>query len=253
VTKYYYEDAKAVFSLLEESGFFRLRIEESEIEEHHVEEFMDKTVEWLSANSDKGILIDFDGVEWVCSDFTAHLARYYEDIKAKGLSVDLVNVAPALRPYVDVHSETVTESVSTGRPVLSISTKQVLEDLEDNLSNQELMNKHGLSLRGLASLFKKLSKKGLITREDLENRMAVEVPEIEIELDSVDLQKTKILAQDVLKDVADDMSDEMLMRKYKLSRKGLESMWTKLSLRGLISEEALLARKNGEELDQDSP
>ncbi len=87
VTKYYYEDRHSAFSLVEESGCFRIKTGKAEIEEQHVEEFLDKTVEWLSSNPDKSMLIDFDGVKWVCSDFLAQLIRYYEDSRARGLTV----------------------------------------------------------------------------------------------------------------------------------------------------------------------
>jgi anti-anti-sigma regulatory factor len=188
VKKYFYNDRKPAFSLAEEPDLFRLRMEQSEIEEHHVEEFLDKTVEWLSANSEKPMLIDFEGVRWVCSDFTAHLAEYCHDAKAKGFIVNFVNVSPTIQPYVDVQA--ITEQFTPRRSVLSISTKQVLEDIERNLSNRDLMDKYGLSLRGLASLFKKLLNKGLITRRYLEERSAREKGPIEIDLDAEDFLKT---------------------------------------------------------------
>ena len=238
--KYIYTDSKSAFSLTEGPDFFRLKMEQSEIEEHHVEEFLDKTVEWLSANSEKPMLIDFEGVTWVCSDFTAHLAEYYHDAKAKGFIVDFVNVGPTVRPFVDI--EAITERLQPRRSVLSISTKQVLEDIERNLSNQDLMDKYGLSFQGLASLFKKLLNKGLITRRYLEERSAQENRPIEIDLDEDDFLKTIVPALDVLRDIADDMPDEMLMEKYGLSEKGLNSMWTKLSDSKLISEETLRKR-----------
>jgi uncharacterized protein (DUF433 family) len=240
VKKYFYEDRKPAFSLTEEPDFFRLRMEQPEIEEHYVEEFLDKTVEWLSANSEKPMLIDFEGVRRVCSDFSAHLAEYYHNAKAKGFIVHFVNVDPSIQPYVDI--EAITERLQPGRSVLSISTKQVLEDIERNLSNQDLMTKYGLSLRGLASLFKKLLNKGLITRRYVEERGAQEDGPIEIELGGDDFMKTKVPARDVLRDIADDMSDEMLMQKYGLSEKGLHSMWMKLSVSNLISEEILRKR-----------
>ncbi len=65
---------------------------------------------------------------------------------------------------------------------------------------------------------------------------------IEIDLDGDDFLKTIVPAQDVLRDIADDMSDEMLMEKYGLSERGLNSMWTKLSVSNLISEETLRKR-----------
>jgi hypothetical protein len=240
VKKYFYEDRKIAFSLTEEPDFFRLKVEQSEIEEHHVEEFLDKTVEWLSANSEKPMVIDFEGVRWVCSDFTAHLAEYCRDAKAKGFIVDFVNVGASIQPYVNI--ESITERLEPKRSVLSISTKQVLEDIEKNLSNQDLMHKYGLSLRGLACVFKKLLNKGLITRQYLEERRVQEEVPIEIDLDGDYFLKTVVPAQDVLRDIADDLSDEMLMEKYGLSERGLNSMWTKLSVSNLISEETLRKR-----------
>ena len=61
--------------------FFRLTVSKSSIEDEHVEDFMDTTVEWLSSDPQKGILIDFSGVEWICDEFVSHLATYYADLK----------------------------------------------------------------------------------------------------------------------------------------------------------------------------
>ena len=72
--KYYFEDEETAFSLVEEHSFYRLRVERSAIEDKHVEEFLDRTVEWLSRNPDKGILIDFKGVKSVCNEFAIHLS-----------------------------------------------------------------------------------------------------------------------------------------------------------------------------------
>ena len=154
--KYFYEDRKPAFSLTEEPDFFRLKMEQPEIEEHHVEEFLDKTVEWLSANSEKPMLIDFEGVRRVCSDFSAHLAEYYHDAKAKGFIVDFVNVDSSIQPYVDI--EAITERLQPRRSVLSISTKQVLEDIERNLSNQDLMYKLRIIITGSGQLIQEIIK-----------------------------------------------------------------------------------------------
>jgi anti-anti-sigma regulatory factor/uncharacterized protein (DUF433 family) len=237
--RYFYADRKPAFSLLEEPDCFRLKMELPEIEEHHVEEFLDKTVEWLSANSEKGMVIDFEGVTWVCSDFTAHLAKYCEDARTKGLAVTFVNVGDTIKPFIDIQAR--TQVLEIRRGVLSISTKEVLEDIERNLPDRDLMHKYGLSLNGLTTLFRKLFNKGLITRQWMERRNIHEAP-IEIDLDMEDLRITEIPAADILKDIADDMPDEILMHKYGLSQKGLDSVWMQLSANNLISEETLRQR-----------
>ncbi len=215
-----------------------------EIEEHHVEEFLDKTVEWLSANSEKGMVIDFAGVTWVCSDFTAHLARYCHDAAQKGLNVTFANVGDTIKPYIDIQSITsITEPMQN---VLSISTKEVLEDIQRDVPNRDLMDKYGLSLKGLTSLFWKLFNKGLITRQCIEGR-SIHEPPTEIDLDTELSSNNKLPAAELLKDIADDMSDEMLMKKYQLSRKGLDSMWLQLSANNLISEQTLRQRSHRKE------
>jgi DNA-binding Lrp family transcriptional regulator len=238
--RFLFEDEEMIFSLAEEPETFRLKVESAVINEDHVEEFMDKTVEWLSSNPEKGILIDFDGVRSVCAEFAVALNRYYEDIKARGLYVRFVNVDPLIQPYVDVSNITVVMSIPD-KPVLS--ARELLKDLSNNLSDKELMRKHGLSSRGLASMFRKLLRKGLISRRALAKRMGVETREVTVCLEGVGKRKVTVDASDIMKDLADELSDTQIRHKYKLSHRGLQSLMRKLYRKGLISKEALLRRK----------
>jgi anti-anti-sigma regulatory factor/uncharacterized protein (DUF433 family) len=238
----FYVDDEFAISLVEESDFFRLRIQTPEVEDYHVEEFMDTTVEWLSTNPQKGILIDFEGVTSICADFAAHLARYYEDIKRRGLHVRFVNVDPAIEPYIDVSNITVVLH-DVMPPKAVVSARMILEDLAENLSDKELMKKHGLSERGLASMFKKLLHKGLISRSALAERLGVETTEITVGLEGLASGKAVVNAADVLQDIANNMADAEIMHKYRLSRKGLQSLLRKLYQRGLISKITLQRRR----------
>jgi anti-anti-sigma regulatory factor/DNA-binding HxlR family transcriptional regulator len=238
--KFLFEDEEVIFSLVEEPEHFRMKISRPEIDENHVEQFMDKTVEWLSTNPEKGILIDFAGVKSVCSEFAVALNRYYEDIKRRGLHVRFVNVDPLIEPYVDVTNITVVMTIPE-KPVLS--ARELLEDLANDLSDKELMRKHGLSPKGLASMFRKLLRKGLISRRALARRMGVETREVTVALEGIGNKKVTVDAGDVLKDIAADLPDPELRRKYKLSPRGLQSLLRKLYRKGLITKEALLRRK----------
>jgi len=242
VPKYYVDDDFAV-SLVEESGFFRLKIQTPEVLDHHVEEFMDTTVEWLSSNPTKGILIDFDGVKAVCGDFAVQLHRYYADIKRRGLYVRFVNVDPVIEPYIDISNITVVlHDPIPDRTV--VSAKEVLQDLADNLSNEELMEKHDLSKKGLTKMFNKLLIKGLISKSALADRLGVTTDEVTITLRGGKRPtKAVVNASEVLQDIADNMTDAQIMRKYKLSAKGLRSMMRKLYRRGLITKTTLTRRK----------
>jgi anti-anti-sigma regulatory factor len=230
-----------IFSLTEETDLFRLRIGTSEVKEKHVEEFMDKTVEWLSTNPEKGILIDLDGVKSVCSDFTIALTRYYENVKRHGLYVRFVNVDPDIQPYVDVSNITV---VMTRPKRLTISAREVMGDIESNLSDNELMKKHNLSPRGLMKLYKKLRAKGLEFRGALERRIGGQRTDHNLVLQTKDAKKVTVNASDVLKSLSNGMTDDQLMSHYKLSLRGLQSLYLKLNNLGLISESTLRRRRD---------
>ncbi|MGO9571544.1 MAG: hypothetical protein ACLP5H_28810 [Desulfomonilaceae bacterium] len=234
--KYYFDDEESAFSFVEEPRFYRLRVERSAIEEQHVEEFLDRTVEWLSRNPDKGILIDFKGVKSVCREFAVHLGTYYQDVRDKGLPVRFINVDPGIEPYVRRANISVVLDVPPDRAVLS--ARELLEDLSNNLSDEELMKKHGLSAQGLASMFRKMLRKGLVSRDSLATRMGIETCEVTVNLNGK-ISKVTVSATDVLKDLGDESSDTDLMRKYKLSPKGLRSLLTKLHRKGLISKATL--------------
>ena len=100
------------------------------------------------------------------------------------------------------------------------------------------MKKHGLSPQGLASLTRKMLRKGLVTRDSLATRMGVETCEITVNLNGK-VSKVAVNATDVLNDLGDNASDAEIMSKYKLSPKGLRSLLTKLHRRGLISKATL--------------
>ncbi len=240
-TKYRFEDEESAFSLVEEPRFYRLRVERSAIEEEHVEEFLDRTVEWLSKNPLKGLLIDFKKVKSVCDEFSLNVRSYYEDIRNKGLKVRFVNVDPDVKAHISEANISVVLKVNSGKIILS--ARILLEDLSRNLSDEELMKKHKLSPKGLASLFRKLFRKGLISRQALAKRMGVETCEITVPLDG-QASKIRVSTADVLKDLGENASETDLMQKYKLSPRGLRSLLMKLYRKGLIPKPSFGERKS---------
>jgi hypothetical protein len=243
------DGAEHTFSLTEEADMFRLKIDASEVKEEHVEEFMDKTVEWLSTNPEKGILIDLEEVKSVCTDFSIALTRYYENVKRHGLYVRFVNVDPGVQPYVEVSNITV---VMTRPNKLTISTRELIDDLENNLSDKELMEKHNLSPSGLKKLYRKLLRKGLEFRKALEQRIGTPRKNITVVLETQGAKRVTLHASDVLKSISDGMTDEELMSQYKLTPRGLRSLYRKLNSLGLISESTVMRRKSSSEKDSHS-
>ncbi len=238
--KFLVDNEEQIFSLLEESDFFRMKVCKSEIKEDDVQEFIDKTVEWFSTNPAKGILIDLEGVKSVCSGFTVALTRYYEKVKRHGLYVRFVNVDPQIKPYVDVSNITVVMAIAK-KPV--ISAREVLRDLTDNLSDEELMKKHKLSPRGLKSLYEKLLGKRLVIRQSVARRIEGQTKDVGLVFETQDAKAVTLNASDVLNSIANGMTDAELMREYRLSARGLQSLFRKLYDNGLISKATFMRRK----------
>ncbi len=124
-----------------------------------------------------------------------------------------------------------------------LSARVLLEDLSRNLSDEELMKKHKLSAKGLTSLFRKLLRKGLVTRQALAKRMGVETCEISVPFDGK-ASKIRVSTADVLKDLGENASESDLMHKYKLSPRGLRSLLMKLYRKGLIPKPSFSERKS---------
>jgi anti-anti-sigma regulatory factor/uncharacterized protein (DUF433 family) len=238
--KYHVESDESAFSVLEESGFFRLSMKAPDIGPKHVEDFLDTTVEWLSGNPTKGILIDFEGVRSVSDDFVAHLLHEYEEIKARGLYVRFVNVDPAIEPYMESGNITVVispEMLRIDKPILS--ARQILKDLAADMSDEELMHKHGLSQKGLKSMFKKLLQKGLITEKALAKRWGLTTGQLMIAVDSSGTKKVRVPLGDLITDLASDLPDEEIMSKYQLSAKALGKLTRQLYQQGLVTKELI--------------
>lgn len=240
------EGDERVCSLVEESEYFRLTMTQSELKTRHIEDFLDTTVEWLSTNPDKGILIDFKEVKSISEDFAAQLLRYYEEIKARGLYVRFVNVAQSLESSVEASNITVVVSADLLRDDKPrLSAREILQDLANNITDRQLMMKHGLSEKGLLSLFRKLLQKGLITKKALAKRWGTKTAIITLSTDGKFSDKIKVDAHEAVKDLFGTMSNLQIMRKYKLSRRGFHSLLTKLHKQRLISKETFNARMQG--------
>ncbi|MEW6114873.1 MAG: hypothetical protein AB1664_22250 [Thermodesulfobacteriota bacterium] len=238
-----FNEKDPVFSIVEETEFFRLKMDGAEIREEDVEDFLDTTVEWFSSNPTKGILIDFKGVKVVCGEFAEHLRRYYVDLKARGLPVRFVNVDPNLKRDVDVTNITVVLSLSDlNKP--AVSAKQIIKDLAEGLNDSQLMAKHGLSDKGLESMFRKLVARGVISEAYLARRQEkLSQPTIEVDAAEGSARKVTVDAMEVLVDIAEGLSNEELMDKFRLSPKGLRSLLRKLYAKRFIDHKTFAQRR----------
>lgn len=245
MAKFIVEDSFRIFSIREEEEFFRLTVSSSRIEDHHIEDFLDTTVEWMSSNPSKGIMIDFTGVKSVCRGFAQHLARYYEDLKRRGMTVRFINVNPAIRPDIDISDITVVISNPLLPEKAEVSAKAVMQELSQDVTDSGLMRKFGLSKKGVDSLFRKLLQKGLITKEYFKRRLTPREKNLVVSSSGSHLKKVTIDTSEIIKDIRDFVPDDELMRKYRVTRRGLHNMLEKLVSKGYVSRETIEMRKRG--------
>lgn len=100
-----------------------------------------------------------------------------------------------------------------------LDAQQVLDDIEAGMDDHGLMQKYNLSAKGLSSLFQKLINAGVL-----------EPPEHS--------QKTRpsINAKDAVEDIRAGLDDSALMRKYRVTAKGLQDLFRQLTDAGLIED-----------------
>ena len=130
-----------------------------------------------------------------------------------------------------------------------ISAKDAVADIRSGWNDAALMKKYGLSPNGLQSLFDKLVNTGFIDLGEMQNRLhgflgSVVIPEADLsgQKDLVNAQPIKsksartINAQEVARDIRSGMNDSGLMEKYRLSPKGITSLFEKLISLGLLTQ-----------------
>jgi uncharacterized protein (DUF433 family) len=95
---------------------------------------------------------------------------------------------------------------------IRIKARDAVRNIRSGMTDSELMEKYGLSAKGLQSLFVKLLESKAITRGEMNQRR-------EIYHDTTIIQQ--IDAGDIVKDIRSGMTDSELMEKYQLSSEGL--------------------------------
>ncbi|MFH0821839.1 MAG: hypothetical protein V2B18_03750 [Pseudomonadota bacterium] len=137
-----------------------------------------------------------------------------------------------------------------------IRIREALRDVRTGMMDTDLMAKYQLSSKGLQSLFKKFTQSGLITFEELNRRMpgfmqqaaigadTEEGPRWEIKRQPRPQQPTvrSINASTAVNDLRAGLKDDELMRKYRLSAKGLQHLFDQLMKAGLINNDDIERR-----------
>ncbi len=118
-----------------------------------------------------------------------------------------------------------------------IAVGEVLRDIRSGMDDAALMQKYHLSAKGLQSLFQKLLEKELITPTEIEQRTpGSEGASLAEPSKQPDKKGALINPAGAVRDVRSGMHDFDLMEKYRLSAKGLQSLFDHLVKAGLMEQ-----------------
>ena len=137
---------------------------------------------------------------------------------------------------------------------------EVVRCLREGMSDADMMNRFGLSTKRLEWILDQLEARGLVTRPELDARLArskvwdhIEIAPV-IEASKKKPSKTTkpvIDAADAIRSIRSGMTDEELMNRYMITAKGVQSLQRKLLAANLIMPEDLESRKGQDELSVD--
>ncbi len=129
-----------------------------------------------------------------------------------------------------------------------IDAKQALDDIRSGTDDQTLMDKYAISSKGLQSLFNKLIDLGVITQEEIDQRTSESFGNVSIthNLRRKDKQAREhgrtVNALEAARDIRSGVNDAELMKKYRLSSKGLQSLFDQLVETGVVCQRELDGR-----------
>ncbi|HTY26033.1 MAG TPA: pentapeptide repeat-containing protein [Desulfomonilaceae bacterium] len=130
---------------------------------------------------------------------------------------------------------------------VTIRAIEAVQSIRAGMDDASLMEKFDISFKGLHTLFKQLVAAGLMQRSELEDRMSLSYGTVVIDPNRLKwpekrTEKLLISAGEALNCIRPGMSETALMRKYRLSTKGLQSLFNKLLREKLISQSELDGR-----------
>lgn len=172
------------------------------------------------------------------------LHRMFDDLLAEGLmeSSELDRRLPA-QPSILLDMKSVeTPSLSPKKPV--IDAADAVHSIRAGLDDAALMNKYGISARGLESLFAKLVAAGAVTYEELEERLTKSHSNVIVDegvqegSPAAESDKQPDLST-IVDEVRSAVSHEAMMERFNLSSKELNKLLKTLVTQGMVSQAEL--------------
>jgi hypothetical protein len=134
-----------------------------------------------------------------------------------------------------------------------INPKEATADIQSGMDDSSLMKKYSLAPEGLQSLFDKLVTCGYLDVAEIQQRMPGHVGTVSV-ADPVKQEAILsrgshggawINAQEAARDIRSGMDDYELMEKFRVSSRGLQSLFDKLVVLGIITQGDLDRRSLG--------
>lgn len=123
---------------------------------------------------------------------------------------------------------------------VTIKAIEAVRCIRSGMTDAALMDQLGVSSGGLRRLFQQLLAAGLVTKDEMEDRLTLSHASVIVgtEKKSIEVQSAKkpmIDAADAINCIRSGMDDSILMKRYNLSVKGVQSLFEKLVAAGLIT------------------
>ncbi len=164
----------------------------------------------------------------------------------------LINAANALerRRLAIAQRDKTPSSMPSARPdlrrrqAIRISARQAVKRIRSGMDSATLMKKFNLSAKALHSLQDQLVAAGHLRQSEISQLEFADPGTVMIDLSEAfhpmhDSQKPEISASDALKCIRSGMDDSDLVKRYKISAKGLRSLFRKLVAAGVVDRSEL--------------
>ena len=130
---------------------------------------------------------------------------------------------------------------------VTIKAIEAVRCLRSGMTDASLMEEFGISAQGLDWLFHELLAAGLVTKEELEERLTISHTSVVVDIKDTEPEgrepkKPTIDAADAINCIRSGMDHSTLMRRYNLSAKGVQSLFEKLVGAKLITWEEIQRR-----------
>jgi DNA-binding response OmpR family regulator len=133
------------------------------------------------------------------------------------------------------------------RHPITVSAVQAADCIRSGMDDASLMEKFNLSGQGLHSLLEKLVAAGKLTRSEVDDRTSLSPGSVVVDIGQEKFlehgtKKVLVKAFEAANLIRSGIDDLTLMRRYSLSRKGLQSLFRKLVAAGIMDQSQLESR-----------